>query len=78
MVDLSQLPAQSTVDYSSTSMLASEHSNAVSPTANLGMNTVVTRSVESDADLDYMTRLLKTANGDSFRGKASRAETFLE
>ena len=76
MVDLSQLPAQSTVDYSSTSMLASEHSNVVSPTANLGMHTIVTRSVENDADLDYMTRLLKTANGDSFRGKALRTETF--
>jgi hypothetical protein len=76
VIDLSQLPARSTVEYSSTSMLASEHSNPITLTAHLGMNTIVTRSVENDPDLDYMTRLLKTANGDSFRGKSARKDPF--
>ena len=74
VIDLSQLPARPNVEHSSTSILASERSNLLTPPTNVGITTIVTKPIENDPDLAYMSRLLKTTNGDSFRGNWSRTE----
>ena len=67
-VAFSHLPT----DYSSASLLESEHSAPVTPNEHQSISRSNGVTVpDDDPDLIYMTKLLKTTNGDSFRGNFS-------
>jgi hypothetical protein len=58
--------------FCSSSIVANEHSNPVTPPSHLAITngTVSTTTlIDNDPDLAYMSTLLQTTSGDSFRGK---------
>lgn len=70
-IDLSQLNGHHHQEYSTHSILASEHSTPLTPPEHIPIPIYGGKSIDDDPDLVYMKKLLKTTNGDSFRGKTT-------
>ena len=72
-VDLSQLTGQQLrSDYSTHSILIGEQMTPVTPPEQIRIPVNGCKSIDDDPDLVYMSKLLKTTNGDSFRGRTNR------
>lgn len=69
----SQNPMQINNNYSTSSIITSEHSQRIPIPTQLaitdGATDTTSSFIQNDPDLAYMSSLLKTTSGDSFRGK---------